>query len=54
MDANFYRFILDSLPNGICAVDRTGKILFWNEGAERVTGHLRQDVLGPRNDGEFL
>ncbi len=22
------------------------KILFWNDGAERITGHLRQDVLG--------
>jgi len=50
----FYRFILDSLPSGVCAIDREGKIVYWNEGAERITGHLRQDVLGHRCDAEFL
>ncbi len=54
LDHNFLCFILDSLPNGVCAVDRTGKIIYWNADAERVTGHLRPDVLGHRNDGEFL
>ena len=54
LDPIFYRFILDSLPSGLYAVDRTGKVIFWNEGAEHATGHLRQDVLGHRCDGEFL
>jgi len=26
-------------------VDREGKVILWNDGAERVTGYLRQDVL---------
>jgi diguanylate cyclase (GGDEF)-like protein/PAS domain S-box-containing protein len=54
IDPNFYRFILDSLPSGVCAIDRAGKIIFWNDGAEHITGHLRQDVLGHQYDGEFL
>jgi two-component system CheB/CheR fusion protein len=41
-----YRRILESLQTGIYLVDHDQKILFWNEGAERITGHLRQDVLG--------
>src|ERR1700722_2895661 len=41
-----YRRILESLQTGIYLVDTDQKILFWNEGAERITGHLRQDVLG--------
>src|ERR1700756_3854349 len=41
-----YRRILESLQTGIYLVDNDQKILFWNEGAERITGHLRQDVLG--------
>src|ERR1700730_10468688 len=41
-----YRRILESLQTGIYLVDHSQKILFWNEGAERITGHLRQDVLG--------
>jgi PAS domain-containing protein len=38
--------VLDSLPVAVCAVDREGKVVLWNDGAERVTGYLRQDVLG--------
>ena len=41
-----YRRILESLQTGIYLVDNDQKILFWNDGAERITGHLRQDVLG--------
>lgn len=41
-----YRRILESLQTGIYLVDHNQKILFWNDGAERITGHLRQDVLG--------
>ena len=41
-----YRRILESLQTGIYLVDQNQKILFWNDGAERITGHLRQDLLG--------
>lgn len=41
-----YRKVLESLQTGIYLVDREQRILFWNDGAERITGHLRQDVLG--------
>jgi len=41
-----YQKILESLQTGIYVVDHDQKILFWNDGAERITGHLRQDVLG--------
>ena len=41
-----HRRILESLQTGVCLVDRNHKVLFWNEGAEKTTGHLRQDVLG--------
>lgn len=43
---DIHRRILESLPTGVCLVDRNQKILFWNAGAEKTTGHLRQDVLG--------
>jgi len=41
-----FRTILESLQTGIYLVDHDQKILFWNDGAERITGHLRQDVVG--------
>lgn len=49
-----YRMVLDSLPVAVCAVDRAGKVILWNEGAERVTGYLRQDVLGRPCTETFL
>jgi PAS domain S-box-containing protein len=51
---DFYPLILESLPTAVFAVDRDGKIIFWNEGAEKITGHLRQDILGRSCSGEFL
>ena len=41
-----YRDILESLPNGIYVVDPERRIVFWNDGAERITGYLRQEVIG--------
>jgi diguanylate cyclase (GGDEF)-like protein/PAS domain S-box-containing protein len=49
-----YRMVLDSLPVAVCAVDRDGKVILWNDGAERVTGFLRQDVLGRLCSEAFL
>ena len=40
------RNILESLPTGVCAVDMQKKIVPWSDGAERMTGHLRHEVIG--------
>jgi PAS domain S-box-containing protein len=42
------------LPTGVFAVDREGKINFWNAGAERITGYLKQEVLGRVYSDGFL
>jgi PAS domain-containing protein len=49
-----YRLILENLPVGVYMVDREGKILFWNVGMERITGYLRQDVMGHHCEDGFL
>jgi diguanylate cyclase (GGDEF)-like protein/PAS domain S-box-containing protein len=38
--------ILESLPVGVCVVDTQKKIVFWSDGAERITGHMRHQVIG--------
>lgn len=48
-----YEAILKGLPNGVYVVDAGRKILFWNEGAERITGYLAQEVIG-RNCNDNL
>jgi len=37
---------LDSLQTGVYLVGCSGKILFWNDGAERITGFRRHEVIG--------
>ncbi len=53
-DPEIYRAVLDSVTAGVYFVDRTGKIMFWNAGAERITGYLRQDVVGHSSLEDFL
>lgn len=41
-----YRSVLESLPTGVYLVDRNRRITLWNDGAERLTGYLRQEMIG--------
>jgi diguanylate cyclase (GGDEF)-like protein/PAS domain S-box-containing protein len=52
-NAEIFRAALESLQTGVCVVDRDRKISYWNDGAERITGYLRQDVMG-RFCGDIL
>jgi len=45
-DPEIFRTVLDSLQTGVSMLDRNGKIQFWNQGAERLTGHKRHEVVG--------
>jgi diguanylate cyclase (GGDEF)-like protein/PAS domain S-box-containing protein len=45
---DFYRDILDSLPDGVYFTDTERRITFWNQGAEKLTGYTRKEVLGKR------
>jgi PAS domain S-box-containing protein len=42
----FFRSVLESLQTGVYVVNREQRIVFWNDGAERLSGYLRQEVLG--------
>jgi diguanylate cyclase (GGDEF)-like protein/PAS domain S-box-containing protein len=45
-DPEIFRSVLEGLQTGVYLVDRNRRIRFWNAGAERITGYLRQDVVG--------
>jgi diguanylate cyclase (GGDEF)-like protein/PAS domain S-box-containing protein len=53
-ESGFFRSVLEGLRTAVYVVDRDGKTLFWNDGAERITGHLRQDVVGRVCGDNFL
>ncbi len=46
LDLDTYRSVLESLFTGVYIVDREQRIAFWNDGAEKITGYLRHEVLG--------
>ena len=46
LDSEICRGILESLPAGLCVVDMEMKIVLWSDGAERLTGRLRYEVIG--------
>jgi PAS domain S-box-containing protein/diguanylate cyclase (GGDEF)-like protein len=45
-EPEIFRTVLETLPIGVYLVDRDRKIVFWNEGAERISGYLRHEVVG--------
>jgi PAS domain S-box-containing protein/diguanylate cyclase (GGDEF)-like protein len=52
-NAEIFRAALESLQTGVCIVDQDRNISFWNDAAEKITGYLRQDVVG-RFCGEII
>ena len=53
-DSEICRSILESLPTGLCVVDMQKKIVYWSDGAERITGRPRHEVIGHSCIGEAL
>jgi diguanylate cyclase (GGDEF)-like protein/PAS domain S-box-containing protein len=45
-ESSLHREILDSLQDAVYFVDRQRVIMFWNVGAERISGYSRLQVLG--------
>jgi PAS domain S-box-containing protein len=45
-DSEIFRTVLNSLSMGVYLVGCDRKIVFWNHGAEKISGYLSQDLLG--------
>jgi len=50
---NFLESIVEKAGDAISVVDLEGKVLFWNEGAEKIYGYMKEEVLG-KNLSRFL
>jgi diguanylate cyclase (GGDEF)-like protein/PAS domain S-box-containing protein len=44
--SDFYKALLDNLYDGVYFLDRERRIIYWNSGAERITGYSGDEVLG--------
>jgi PAS domain S-box-containing protein len=45
---NFLESIVEKAGDAISVVDLEGRILYWNEGAERIYGYRREEVMGKK------
>jgi diguanylate cyclase (GGDEF)-like protein/PAS domain S-box-containing protein len=46
MDDKFYKELIENLYDGVYYVDDSQRITFWNKSAEKITGYLKNEVLG--------
>lgn len=46
--------LLEELDEGIYIVDGERRILYWNRGAEKITGYLAQEVIGRTCQSDLL
>ena len=53
-DQSFYKDLLDHMSDGVYFVDRDRKILYWNEGAFRLSGYSSQELVGRSCDDNIL
>lgn len=53
-DNRFHQLVLDNLFDGVYFVDPERQILYWNKGAERITGFLAKDIIGKRCYDDIL
>ena len=42
----FFKGLVENLPEGVYFLDRNRRIIYWSRGAERLTGYTAADVLG--------
>ncbi|MDY7032251.1 MAG: sigma 54-interacting transcriptional regulator [Thermodesulfobacteriota bacterium] len=47
-DERFITILLDSLADGVFALDEVGKIISWNKSMERITGYTAEEALGKK------
>ncbi len=46
MQTILHKRILDNLPEGICIIEKNGKIIFWNKSAEKILGYSENETIG--------
>jgi len=53
-EPSFYKELLDHMSDGVYFVDRNRCILYWNEGASRLSGYGAEEMLGRHCNDNIL
>jgi diguanylate cyclase (GGDEF)-like protein/PAS domain S-box-containing protein len=43
---SFFKTVIDQMHDGVYFTDRSRRITYWNHGAERITGYVKEEVIG--------
>src|SRR5215468_6895087 len=54
LSPEIFEALVDRIETGVYAVDTNQKIVYWNYGAEKITGYLRQEMLGRYCSGNLM
>ena len=54
LNKKFFRILLNQLSDGVFFVDRDRTILYWNLGAERLSGCLAKEMIGKKCSDNLL
>jgi diguanylate cyclase (GGDEF)-like protein/PAS domain S-box-containing protein len=54
IDQGFYKKLLDEMSDGVYFVDRDRRILYWNDGAFRLTGYTAGELVGRQCQDNIL
>jgi diguanylate cyclase (GGDEF)-like protein/PAS domain S-box-containing protein len=46
--------LMEIITEGVYFLDESGRITYWNNGAERITGYSREEALGKKCSDNFL
>ena len=46
ISTDLYKELLDRMSDGVYFVDQNRRILYWNEGATRLTGYQPEEIIG--------
>lgn len=49
-----FEAIVERIETGVYGLDGNQRVVYWNHGAEQVTGYLRQEVLGREYRADLL
>lgn len=45
-EINFLASIIRNMHDAVCAIDEYDKVVFWNEGAEKMFGYKSEEIIG--------
>jgi diguanylate cyclase (GGDEF)-like protein/PAS domain S-box-containing protein len=54
LPSDLMAFVVESIAEGVYALDTDGRITYWSKGAERITGYSKEEAVGTKCSENLL